>query len=125
MTFVHFKDLKAYKLAYGCALRIYELTKEFPADEKRGLVSQMRRASTSVCANMAEGLSKRGSVADEIRFLNMAMGSCAEMQVWLDFTRDLHLSSELEECSKLEKDYLEVAMMVHGLILRREESEAA
>ena len=53
------KDLKVYKAAYKLAMRIFELTKSFPAEEKFALTGQIRRSSRSVCLNLREALAKR------------------------------------------------------------------
>ena len=48
------KDLRVYKLAYELAMQIFELTKEFPSEEKYALTSQIRRSSRSICLNLRE-----------------------------------------------------------------------
>lgn len=123
MTFVHFKQLKVYQLAYRTALDIHQLTEKFPKEEKFGLVDQMRRASRSVCANIAEGLSRKTSVVDELRFLRIALGSCAEMQVWLDFSSDLKYLDE-DMCKTRAKAFEEVGNMLYALMRKREEVRA-
>ena len=55
----HHWELEVYKLAFDAAMRIFELTKAFPGEEKYSLTDQMRRASRSVCANTAEAWRKR------------------------------------------------------------------
>ena len=55
-----FRQLKVWQKSHQLVLEIYKLTKEFPAEERFGLVSQMRRAAVSVAANIAEGFKKRG-----------------------------------------------------------------
>ena len=54
-----FKELRVYQLAFKSAMRIFEISKHFPADEKYSLSSQIRRSSRSVCANIGEGYRKR------------------------------------------------------------------
>jgi len=54
-----YKDLKAYKLSYDLAMEIFEITKNYPKEEKYSLVDQMRRSSRNVAANIAEGWKKR------------------------------------------------------------------
>ncbi len=51
----HFRDLEVYSRAFDAAMSIFQLTKEFPAEERYSLVDQIRRSSRSVCANLAEG----------------------------------------------------------------------
>jgi hypothetical protein len=55
----HFRDLDVYQLAFGSAMKVYEITKSFPVEERYSLVDQIRRSSRSVCANLAEGWRKR------------------------------------------------------------------
>ena len=59
----HFRDLEVYRRAFGAAMEIFQITKSFPAEEKYSLVDQIRRASRSVCANLAEGWRKRKYIA--------------------------------------------------------------
>lgn len=59
----HFRDLEIYKRAFDAAMRIYQITKEFPIDERYSLIDQIRRSSRSVCSNLAEGWRKRRYLA--------------------------------------------------------------
>lgn len=69
-----FQDLKVWQRSHALTLAIYHLTETFPADERFGLISQLRRAAASVPTNIAEG-SKRRTRLEYARFLNMAEGS--------------------------------------------------
>jgi four helix bundle protein len=84
----HFTDLRVWQRAHALALHVYRLTADFPAAERFGVSAQIRRAATSVAANIAEG-SKRRTGADYARFLNIAEGSTAEVQYLLILSRDL------------------------------------
>jgi four helix bundle protein len=85
-----FEDLKVFKLAHRLALEVHRASLGFPAVEQYGLADQVRRASKSICANIAEGVGKQaGSPAECGRFLAMALGSADEMRVWLRFCLDL------------------------------------
>jgi len=55
----HFRDLEVYRRAFEAAMRIFQITREFPPDEKYSLVDQIRRASRSVCSNISEAWRKR------------------------------------------------------------------
>ena len=55
----HFRDLEVYRRAFGAAMHIYHITKTFPAEERFSLVDQVRRASRSVCSNLAGAWRKR------------------------------------------------------------------
>ena len=81
----HFRDLDVYQNALGPGLRIYELTKRFPIEERYALTDQIRRSSRSVCANIAEAWRKRRYEAAFIAKLSDAEGEAAETQVHLEF----------------------------------------
>jgi four helix bundle protein len=83
-----FRDLIVWQKAHELVLLVYRLTAGFPADERFGLTSQIRRAAVSVAANIAQGFSKRGK-ADKARFLNTAQGSLEEVHYYLILTKDL------------------------------------
>jgi four helix bundle protein len=101
-----FRDLIVWQKAHALVLLVYKATKQFPADERFALTSQIRRAAVSIPANIAEGFGKR-SRADKARFYNIAQGSLEEVRYYLILARDLHylktnrLAEALEEVSKL------------------------
>lgn len=74
-----FRDLRVWEEAMVLAEQVYQLVQRFPADERFGMASQLKRASVSVPSCIAEG-NARGSVRDYLRFLAMAAGSLAEVQ---------------------------------------------
>jgi four helix bundle protein len=77
-----FEDLAVFKLAYRLSLEIHRASLDFPAIEQRALAEQIRRASKSICANLAEGFGKQVASPPEFkRFLAMAIGSADEMRV--------------------------------------------
>jgi len=82
------EDLEVFRLAHEMTLRIYSVTASFPSDERFGLVSQMRRASASVPANLAEG-GGRPHRGEFRRFVGIAKGSIAELRYHLLLARDL------------------------------------
>ena len=87
---VSFEDLEVFRRAYRVSLEIHRASLEFPAVEQRALADQIRRASKSICANIAEGYGRqKGSKAEFKRFLRMAIGSSDEMRVWLRYALDL------------------------------------
>ena len=83
-----FRNLEVWRVAHGVTLSVYRRTKEFPSDERLGLTSQLRRACSSVEANLAEGCG-RGSDDDFARFVQMATGSASEAQCHLLLAHDL------------------------------------
>jgi four helix bundle protein len=85
-----FRNLKVWDRAYSLTLDVYRSTKSFPRDEIYGLTSQMRRASASIGANIAEGSCRRGDT-DFARFLQIAVGSASELEYHLLLARDLQL----------------------------------
>ena len=110
------KDIQIYQRAYALSLEIYRETKKFPKEELYGITSQMRKASTSICANIAEGCGRQiNSDAEFKRFLVIAKGSCYEMFVWLDYCHDLEfLSSEMR--NQWFQEYTELSKMLHSFI---------
>jgi len=78
-------DLDVYQRAFNAAMRVFELSREFPAEERYSMTDQIRRASRSVCANVAEGWRKRRYEAALISKLSDAEGEGAETQAWLQF----------------------------------------
>ena len=84
-----FKDLVIYQKSYELSIKVHTLTLRYPKNERYEIVSQIRRAAMSVPLNIAEGYGKKDSEADFKRFLRMAVGSCNEMEVLMDMSKDL------------------------------------
>ena len=82
------RDLEVYQKAYAASMRIFELSKAFPAEERYSLTDQVRRSSRSVCANLAEGWRKRRYPASFVSKLTDSEGEAAETQTWLEFAKD-------------------------------------
>lgn len=82
----HFRDLEVYQMAFNGAMRIFQLTKTFPQEEKYALVDQIRRASRSVCSNLAEAWRKRKYIAVFRNKLSDALQEASETQCWLEFS---------------------------------------
>jgi four helix bundle protein len=80
------KELDVYKLAFDAAMKIYELSKNFPSEERYSLTDQIRRSSRSVCSNLSEGFRKRKYPKSFIAKLSDSEGEAAETQTWLDFS---------------------------------------
>jgi four helix bundle protein len=105
-----FQDLLVWQKAHQFALGVYALTAAFPKQETYGLSLQMRRASVSIPANIAEGFRRRGK-AEKARFMNIAEGSVEECRYFLILVKDLgygdteRLAFLLEEVSRLLNAY--------------------
>jgi four helix bundle protein len=109
-----FRDLVVWQKAMELVVAVYRVTKKFPDDEKFGLISQTRRAATSIPANIAEGYG-RNSTQDYIRFLRIAYGSLNELLTHLEVARRLdHLTeSDSKPVRELTGD---VERLLHALI---------
>lgn len=88
-----FKGLKVWERSHKLTLSVYKASVGFPRDEMYGLTSQMRRASASIPANIAEGCG-RESEADFARFLQIAAGSASELEYHAILARDLNILEE-------------------------------
>ena len=84
-----FKKYDIWKLSHVFTLKIYDLTKSYPKDEMYGLISQIRRASSSIPTNISEGCG-RDSDAEFNRFLTIALGSASEVEYQLILSKDLN-----------------------------------
>jgi four helix bundle protein len=109
-----FRDLTVWQRAHQITLAIYRCTRSFPREETYGMVSQLRRCSSSVAANIAEGCGRSGN-AEFGRFLTVAMGSASELEYFLLLARDLeYLSPEKHEV--VAKDVVEMRRMLNRLL---------
>ena len=79
------KDLEIYKMAFDVAMKIFDLSKKFPVEERYSLTDQIRRSSRSVCANLAEAWRKRRYEAAFVAKLNDCEAESAETQIWIEF----------------------------------------
>src|SRR5687767_10543640 len=87
---ISFEDLEVFQRAYKLSLEIHLGSLAMPPIEQRALADRLRRASKSVCANIAEGYGRqKWSKAEFRRFLQMAVGSSDEMRVWVRYALDL------------------------------------
>ena len=82
------KDLEVYKKSYQLAMKVFEISKSFPAEEKFALTSQIRRSSRSVCLNLREAWAKRRYEAHFVSKLTDCDGENSETDSSLDFTKD-------------------------------------
>ncbi len=78
MAYKEFSDMPVWQAAFSLTLDIYTITKQFPADERFGLISDMRRAANSIAHNIAEGFG-RYEARDKTRFYKISRGSAYEL----------------------------------------------
>lgn len=97
-----FRKYQIWELGHQITLDVYKLTNGFPKEEQYGLTSQMRRASSSIPANIAEGCGRESEVEFK-RFLSIANGSATELEYFLILVKDLNFVSELESKDLVEK----------------------
>jgi four helix bundle protein len=90
-----FQDLEVWQKAHRLVLAVYRLTQAFPAEERYGLTSQLRRAAVSVPANVAEGFKRRGQ-AEKMRFYNISEASLEEVKYYLILAHDLEYAADVE-----------------------------
>ena len=110
----NFYDLEAWECAHQLTLRIYEITRNFPHDELYGIISQLRRAATSVTANIAEGFS-RYHFKDKINFYYHARGSVSEVESFFFVARDLHYIRP-DQFAEICQLAISVRRLINGLI---------
>lgn len=114
MTINSYKELKVYQKSYQIALETYKLTKNFPTEEKYGLISQLQRAVVSVPANIAEGFG-RYSTKEFIQFLRISLGSLNEVRVYYDLAKDLSYIKR-EDFERLKNELELVSIMLNRLM---------
>ncbi len=111
-----FKDLKVWQRAHQLVLDTYRATATFPAGERFGLTSQLRRSAVSIGANIAER-GGRATHRDRLRFLHMAQGSAREVESHLLVARDLGLLAA-DTAATLLQQIAEIQRMLSALIPR-------
>jgi four helix bundle protein len=102
------RELEVYQLAFEAAMRIFELTRDFPSEERYSLTDQIRRSSRAVCANLAEAWRKRRYEGAFVLKLSDAEAEAAETQTWLEFS---------VECKYLDADTGRIIQQVYDNIL--------
>ena len=111
-----FRELKVWEKSHQFTLKIYSLSNSFPKDELFGIVSQIRRASSSIAINIAEGCG-RGSDADFARFLQMSLGSASETEYLILLSADLNYIPEIKK-EELLLEIQEIKKMLTSLIIK-------
>ena len=113
------KKLKAWQLAMDIAEKIYSTTESFPADEKFGLISQMRRCAISVPSNIAEGAG-RNTKREFVNFLHIAQGSLSELDTQLELSHRLKYIDN-NTWDSLNNMFIEEDKIISGLIRSQRE----
>lgn len=109
------EDLHVFEKAYKVSLEIHRLSLQFPKIEQYALADQMRRASKSICANLAEGFGKQVGSKKEFRnYVLISMGSSDEMQIWIKYGKDLTYFTE-DQANVLIQEYQEISKMLNSL----------
>ena len=111
------RDLEVYKLAFETAMEIFQITKEFPQEEKYSLVDQIRRSSRSVCSNLAEAWRKRRYMAVFKNKLTDAMQEASETQTWLDFCFACNYIDQ-NKFDELDQKYERILAMLNNMELK-------
>ena len=110
-----FEELDVFKRAYKVSLEVHRFSLTMPYIEQHSLADQIRRASKSICANLAEGFGKQSqSRAEFRRFILMSAGSADEMRVWLRYCFDLEYLDEAR-WQFWREEYEQIAKMLQGL----------
>lgn len=107
-----FKELIVWQKAHLLVLSVYKITRNFPKDETYALTNQMRRASVSIAANIAEGYKKK-TLANKLHFLNISEGSLEEVKYYITLSKDLEYINENKE-AELENLSNEVGRLING-----------
>jgi four helix bundle protein len=109
------KDLKVYQEAYALAMEIFELSKQWPPEERYSLTDQIRRSSRSVCSNLREAWSKRRYEAHFVSKLTDVDGENSETDTWLDFARDSGYLGQ-DDCARLTERCSAVGKMLGSML---------
>ena len=113
-----FEDLEVFQRAYRVSLEVHKASLQFPKIEQHAMADQIRRASKSICANIAEGFAKqRRSSAEYRRYLLMAIGSADEMRVWVRYCLDLNYIDGAT-ASRWREEYIVIAKMLQSIYTR-------
>ncbi|HQU74225.1 MAG: four helix bundle protein [Calditrichaeota bacterium] len=112
----HFRQLNVYRTAFESALRIHQISLNFPREEKYALVDQIRRSSKSVCANLGEAWQRRRYKAAFQAKIEDCKSEASEVQVWLELSLALNYISQ-EEFEALDNSYEKIlAQLIKMLI---------
>src|SRR5271154_4493330 len=111
-----FRKLDVWRRSHALVLQVYTISRQLPADERFGVCSQIRRAASSIPANIAEGCGWRGK-AELRQFLYTSMGSASELEYFLLLARDLKMIEEAQYL-RVETELLQIKRMLAALLQR-------
>ena len=115
----NYRELQVWNKAHSLTIDLYRASRAFPREEMYGVTSQLRRAATSIGANLAEGCGRRTS-NELARFVRIAMGSASELDYHLLLCRDLEFLKD-DEFKKLSARLIEVRKMLTAFLSSVEE----
>ena len=114
------KRLRAWQLGMDIAVDVYKVTENFPAEEKFGLTSQMRKCGVSIPSNIAEGAA-RNSKKEFVNFLYISLGSLSELDTQLELAKRLEIINE-KTWKDLDDQLIEEDKVLSGLIRSQKEA---
>lgn|SRR5690554_4923927 len=117
-----YKKLQVWEKSHQLTLEMYQMLFTYPKEETFGLVSQMKRSSSSIPTNIAEGAG-RFTNKDFARFLSIAYGSCNELEYQIILSRDLNYI-DLDKGEKLFQKIKEIRKMLYALINKLNNTES-
>jgi four helix bundle protein len=115
-----YKELRVYQTAMDAAMKIFELSKRFPAEEKYSLTDQMRRSSRSVCTNIGEAWRKRRYPAHFISKMSDSEGEAEETRVWIEFAERCRYLTR-EEAGDLDTTYDRILAQLVNMIFNKDD----
>lgn len=109
-----FRELEVWQKAHALALDVYRVTNTFPDRERFGIVAQLRRAATSIPANIAEGFGRR-TTKELLQSLTISNGSLEETRYFLILSSDLHYMTT-DDQDRLDRECDSIAQMISALM---------
>jgi len=109
------KELKVYQKGYELAMKVFNLSEDFPTEEKFALTSQIRRSSRSICLNLREAWAKRRYEAHFLSKLTDSDGENSETDTWLDFAKDCQYLNAIDH-GRLSSECKEIGALLGSMI---------
>ena len=115
-----YKELRVYQAAMDAAMKIFELSKSFPIEERYSLTDQMRRSSRSVCTNIGEAWRKRRYPAHFVSKMSDSEGEAEETRVWIEFAQRCHYLTG-DEAGDLDRTYDRILAQLVNMIFNKDD----